>query len=434
MNSIYGTVFLVGAGPGDPGLITVKGLQALRRADVVLYDRLIARELLDECKPGAGIISVGKHPQRTALSQARINALLVAHARAGRTVVRLKGGDPFVFGRGAEEAAACRDADIDCVVIPGVTSAVAVPAAAGVPVTHRRVSRSFVVVTGHTEDGAEAPPHDYSALARIDTVVLLMGRASLRATTRALIAAGRDPATPAACVASGATIRQRVVTGTLGTIADEAERAALAAPVVTVIGPTAAFAAEQANGRDVGHTQHLLAGHRSAVTQAAASSRELRRLLAEAGADVPACPPMRVAYPTVTPELDETIAMLFTFDWVVFTSAYGVRGLWRRLEAVGCDARDLGRSRVAAIGPGTARALRAYGVVADLVPPSHTPEGLLAALLAADSLAGRRVLLPHGSRASPTVADGLRDAGAVVAAHVVYRTTPVRGAPAPSRI
>ena len=228
-----GTVHLVGGGPGDPGLITARGLELLRRADVVVHDRLIGPELLHEAGGGAELVDVGKGAGHAALSQGEINRLLVTRARDGRVVVRLKGGDPFVFGRGSEELAACREAGIRCEVVPGVSSAIAGPAAAGIPVTARGIARSFAVVTAH-EAGDAA--HDVAPLAGVDTIVVLMGRASLPGFTASLVAAGRDPQTPAACIQSATTAAQRVTVATLGTIAEAAERDGLEAPVVTVIG------------------------------------------------------------------------------------------------------------------------------------------------------------------------------------------------------
>jgi uroporphyrin-III C-methyltransferase len=227
-----GRVHLVGAGPGDAGLITVRGLERLRRADVVLHDRLAGPELLAEVRPGAELVDVGKGPGLAPLRQERINHLLVERARRGLDVVRLKGGDPFVFGRGSEEVAACRAAGIACEVVPGISSAIAAPAAAGIPVTARGVARSFAVVTARTADGETDP----APLAGIDTIVVLMGRAGLARFAQRLIAVGRDPDTPAACVQSATTPAQRVTIATLGTIAAAAERDGLESPVVTVIG------------------------------------------------------------------------------------------------------------------------------------------------------------------------------------------------------
>lgn len=233
-----GAVHLVGGGPGDPGLITARGLELLRTADVIVHDRLIGPELLHEARPGADLIDVGKGPAHAPYSQQEINEVLVAEARRGKTVVRLKGGDPFVFGRGSEEAAACRAAGISVFVVPGVSSAVAAPAAAGIPVTARGLARSFAVVTAHGADGVT----DVSALASVDTLVILMGREALGALAGQLLAAGRSPETPAACIQSATTPAQRVTRATLATIAEAAERDGLEAPVVTVIGPVAALA------------------------------------------------------------------------------------------------------------------------------------------------------------------------------------------------
>ncbi|HEX2217840.1 MAG TPA: uroporphyrinogen-III C-methyltransferase, partial [Gemmatimonadales bacterium] len=237
---VTGKVHLVGGGPGDPGLITARGLELLRRADVVVHDRLVAPALLDEAPPGAELVDVGKGRGHAALSQGEINRLLVERAAAGRDVVRLKGGDPFVFGRGSEELEACRDAGVPCEVVPGVSSAIAGPAAAGIPVTCRGVARSFAVVTGHQAgDGAA----DLSPLAAVDTLVVLMGRSSLPVFTAQLIAAGREAGTPAACIQSATTPAQRVTVATLGTIASAAERDGLEAPLVTVIGEVATMGA-----------------------------------------------------------------------------------------------------------------------------------------------------------------------------------------------
>ena len=231
-----GSVHLVGAGPGDPGLITVRGLRLLQRADVVVHDRLVAPALLDEARAEAQVIDVGKIPGTRCHSQSEINTMLISHARRGAMVVRLKGGDPFVFGRGWEELRACRDAGIDCTVIPGVSSAIAVPAAVGIPASLRRVSRSIAVVTAQNGDGTGAASLNYDALLGMDTVVVLMGHANLDEVARRFMASGADPDMPAACIERGTMPKQRVVTGTLACIAGAVERARLRPPMTTVFG------------------------------------------------------------------------------------------------------------------------------------------------------------------------------------------------------
>jgi uroporphyrin-III C-methyltransferase len=243
MTPRHGVVYLVGAGPGDPELMTLRGLKALRRADVVVHDRLIDHELLRRARAGAELIDVGKGRGSHRRIQAHINQLLVDHARRGLCVVRLKGGDPFVFGRGFEELSACREAGVDCIVIPGVSSAVAAPAAAGIPVTLRGVARSFAVLTAQTADD-DPKAVDGLTLNGIDTLVFLMGRANLPRIAGALIAAGRDAQTPVACIERATTPQQRVVTGTLADIAETAKRAGLSAPMVIVVGAVASLAVQ----------------------------------------------------------------------------------------------------------------------------------------------------------------------------------------------
>jgi uroporphyrin-III C-methyltransferase len=239
-----GTVYLIGAGPGDAELITVRGLRVLQRADVVVHDRLVAPELLDEAQPEAEVIDVGKHPGFKRYTQQEINALLVDRARAGLDVVRLKGGDPFILGRGGEEAVHCARAGVPFVVVPGVSSAHAVPAAAGIPITHRGLARTYAVVTGQTDPQLGQADLPYESLAAIDTLIILMGRSNLEQIATNLIAAGRSGDSPAACIEMGWTPQQRTVTATLATIAAEADKAGLRAPAVTVVGEVAALGSE----------------------------------------------------------------------------------------------------------------------------------------------------------------------------------------------
>lgn len=240
-----GMVYLVGAGPGDPGLITVRGLELIRQADVLVHDRLVATELLAEAQPSAEVVFVGKTPgQPRRYSQEKIHEILIGRAKRGLVVVRLKGGDPFIFGRGFEELQACRRAGIDCVAVPGVTSALAGPEAAGIPLTLRGCVQSLALVTAQSAEAAGPPPLDYRALAALDAVIILMGRSNLRGIASAMIDGGRSGATPTACIERATTPQQRTTVATLATIADAVEGAGLAAPVVTIVGEVAAYAAE----------------------------------------------------------------------------------------------------------------------------------------------------------------------------------------------
>jgi len=411
-----GVVYLVGAGPGDPGLMTVRGRDLLRSADVVVFDRLIGRELLAESRDGAELVDVGKMPGRHRVPQEQINEIIVDRARRGLTVVRLKGGDPFVFGRGFEEWTACREAGVECIVVPGVSSALAAPAAAGIPVTSRGVAASVAIATA--ENAAEnRPAFDATALARIDTVVILMGRARLEQVTRSLIAAGRDPSTPAACIERATTPRQRVTVATLATIAVAVERDGLCAPIVTVVGEVAAYAADRgARG------QSPLCGKRIVITRPRSSSNELERMLSAAGATTIRCPMIRIVYPTSNDALDEAIRKIDRYHWLVFSSVHGVIGFWRRLAILGLDARALGSCKVAAVGPATAKRLRRQGILPELVPPAFDGDALARSICESSSAPLGRVLYPCGNLARPTVPEALRRCGARVDAIEVYTT------------
>jgi uroporphyrinogen III methyltransferase/synthase len=412
MTDSHGHVWLVGAGPGDPGLLTLAGAEALRRAEVVLYDALASPALLDLCDAAARLIPVGKRAGDHTASQDEITALLVHHGSAGRRVVRLKGGDPFVFGRGGEEALALAAAGIPYTVIPGVTSAVAVPAYAGIPVTHRGMATNFAVVTGREGAGVEA---GWDALARVDTLVVLMGAAGLPEISERLIAAGREPSTPAASISNGTMPAQRVVVATLATIAAEVAAAGLPTPLITVIGPVAALAGE------IGwYVPGPLAGKSIVVTRARAQASQLRTMLEALGASVIEAPVLRVRFREEDLVTDERVAS--RWDWIAFTSQNGVEAFFAALRRAGRDARALGTTRVAAVGDATAAALERHGVVADFTPSQATGECLAREL---PRVTGARVLLPQGSLAGDRLADGLRARGAHIEAVVVYETHPV---------
>jgi uroporphyrinogen III methyltransferase/synthase len=418
-----GIVSLIGAGPGDPGLITVRGRECLLQADVVVYDRLVEPELLRAARPGAELIYVGKSAGHHALPQAEINALLVEKSRAGLQVARLKGGDPFVFGRGGEEAAALAAARIPFEVVPGVTSAVAAPAYAGIPVTHRDLASSFAVVTGHrrqdAEDGGELPAsgsQDWAALARMDTLVILMGVSNLPAIVAQLLAAGRDPQTPVALVCRGTTPQQQVVDGCLADIVDRARETQVTPPAALIVGQVVALR-EKLRWFDT----RPLFGRRVLVTRSPEQAGDLSARLRKLGAQPVEFPTIEIQPPESWEPLDAAIARLAEYDWVVFTSANGVRFFWQRLEQAGKDARVFGLARLAAIGPATAQELAGHGLQADLVPSRYVAECLLAEF---GPVRGLRFLLPRTDVARPTLAEGLRAAGAAADEVVAYRTRP----------
>ncbi|MBW3556358.1 MAG: uroporphyrinogen-III C-methyltransferase [Actinobacteria bacterium] len=390
------TVYLVGAGPGDPGLLTLRGAEVLRRAEVVVYDRLSVAALVDMAPATAQRISVGKTPRGPSTPQDEINALLVEHGRAGREVVRLKGGDPFVFARGGEEAAALAAAGVTHEIVPGVTSAVAAPAYAGVPLTHRGLSTSFTVVTGH-EDPWAATETDWEAVARVGgTTVVLMGVATRADIARRLMQAGRPADTPVVAVQWGTTPRQRTMRTTLAGLG----AAPLSAPATIVIGAVA--------GLDLAWFERRpLFGRRVVVTRAREQASELRARLEELGAEV-------VEVPTIAirPAEVDLAGYVQGADWVVLTSANAVAQLCSQLR----DARSLGTAKVAAVGPGTAEALRVFGVRADLVPERTVAEGLVDVFPHGPG----RVFLPQAAGARPVVAEGLAAKGWTVDAVTAY--------------
>ncbi len=403
------TVYLVGAGPGDPGLLTRRGAELLGRADVVLFDRLVDPRLLELAPEDALRIDVGKRPGQFR-HQDEINSLLLEHARRGRTVVRLKGGDPFVFGRGGEEAEAMLAAGIEFEVVPGVTSAFAAPAAAGVPVTHRGLSSSVTVVSGHAGDPEAPGTVDWAALARTGgTLVILMGVASRAEIARRLVEAGRSPDTPVLVVHGGTTSGQASVRTSLAGLAE----VKLGPPCTIVIGPVAAL-----DLLDASHGG--LTGTRVVVTRARAQAPALVSALAEAGAEVIELPVIAIADP---PDggaaLRAEAARADTFDWVVLTSANAVD----RFVGLLRDGRALGRARLAVVGAATAQALAKYHLVADLIPGEETAEGLVHAMAAPPGDGGsRRVLFPRAAGARDVVAPGLRRKGWEVTKVDAYRT------------
>jgi uroporphyrinogen III methyltransferase / synthase len=400
------TVYLVGAGPGDPGLLTVRGFAVLTSADVVVYDRLASSTLLEVVPVGAELISAGKAPGQVDLTQDEINAVLVDRGRTGATVVRLKGGDPFVFGRGGEEAEALATAGVPYEVVPGVTSAIGALAYAGIPVTHRGVSTHFTVVTGHEDPAKDRTDVDWDALARVGgTLVILMGAGKIGDIAQRLVDGGLDPATPVAAVRNGTRPDQQTVRATLATIKDAGVRA----PSAIVVGDVAAL--------DLGWFESRpLFGRSVVVTRAREQASELRARLVALGAEV-------LELPTISIEpLDFSVPRLGDFGWLVFTSVNGVDAFFDRgLDPAGLDARALAGLRVAAIGPSTERALLARGIRLDVAPERFVAESLLDAF-PAPAVADERVLLVRAEQGRDVLPEGLAARGYQVEVLPVYRT------------
>jgi len=411
-------VTLVGAGPGDPDLITVAGLEALRAADVVVYDRLAAPALLQETHADALLVDAGKAPGAHRLDQDGINALLATHARAGRTVVRLKGGDPFVFGRGGEEALYLAERGIPFRVIPGVTSAIAAPAFAGIPVTQRTVAGSFLVITGHDAEDSDGRRTDWHAVARAaDTLVFMMGVERLEQIVAALLAAGRPAEQPAALVRWGSTPQQAVVAATLGTIVAAAEARALAPPATLVVGEVVRLRERLAWFESL-----PLFGARVLVTRTREQARGLITRLRTHGAQPLEVPAIACAPLEDPGALDAALLDLARYHWIVFASANAVQAAFARLNALGQDARAFAGPRICAVGSATAAALAGHGLRADLVPTRFTGEAVVQAL-GAIGVRGARVLTLRPEIAPPAFVDGLRALGAEVTAVTAYRTT-----------
>jgi len=416
-----GTVYLVGGGPGDPGLMGLRAARLLASATFVAYDRLSPPEALALCPAEAEQVYVGKLPDRHALAQEEINELLVARARAGDAVVRFKGGDPFVLGRGSEEASACVAAGVAFEVVPGVTAGVAAPAYAGIPVTHRVMAPAFAVVTGHEDPTKPEAQVDYAALARFPgTLLLYMGVGRLRAIAAALVAAGREATTPVALVRWGTTPRQQTISGTLGDIAERVESAGFTNPAIIVVGDVVGLRDELS-----WFERRPLYGLSVLVPRTRHQAGELSERLRVLGAEP-------VEAPTIAIQASRTPQLLRAaltdvgngaYDWVALTSANGVAAVVEQLAELARDARLFAPVRLAAVGPGTAEALAAAGLRAELVPPTATTGELAAALVASGPPA--RALLPRADIATPTLTEALRSAGWRVDEVEAYRTVPV---------
>lgn len=411
-------VYLVGAGPGDEDLITLKGLRCIETAEVILYDRLANSNLLKYRQPTAEIIDVGKAPDHHQYSQEEINQLLVSKAREGKIVTRLKGGDPFVFGRGGEEALALYEENIPFEVVPGITSAIAVPNYGGIPVTHRNVSTSFHVITGHEDPTKEESTVNYEALAKLEgTLIFLMGVGHLKEITEKLMLHGKDKKTPAALIHRGTTARQKTVTGTLENIVEVVKINNIKSPSIIIIG-------EVVNLRpQLNWLQQLpLQGKRILVTRTRQQASDLTKRLKALGAEVVEFPTIQIEAPTDFSEIDPRLHHLKEMQHIIFTSVNGVQAFFHRLKALKIDIRAIGEAKIYAIGSATKEALEEKGILVDRIPEVYTAEGILEAVK--DIIKeGDRVLLPRADIARKALTEGLKQMGAVVEEIDIYRTT-----------
>jgi uroporphyrinogen III methyltransferase/synthase len=410
-----GTVYLVGAGPGDAGLITLRGAELLKRADVVIYDALANRELLQLAPASAEFISRGKN---MAMPQTEITALIIAKACAGKTVVRLKGGDPFVFGRGAEEAEALAAEKIPFEIVPGVSSITAVPNYAGIPLTHRDHCSSFTVFTGHSDSANAATALRYDQIAKIPgTKVVLMGTENLDDWTNSLVASGMPPETPIAIIHRGTTGRQKTVAGTLATIANLAAQEKIIPPALAVIGEVVKL-----RGKLNWFENLPLFGRKIVVTRRSEQSGTFSHRLAELGADVLEVPTIKLTLPTEKDAIIDCLLELNSYDWLVFTSANGVTAFFDLFFKRFQDLRDLGGARIAAVGPKTAAKLRELHLQVDLQPEEFTAKKIADAFKKYQNIENVKMCLLRAEVANRDLPDALQEMGAIVDDIAIYRT------------
>jgi uroporphyrinogen III methyltransferase/synthase len=412
-----GIVYLVGAGPGEPGLLTIKGRELLEKADVVIYDRLVNPSLISLVHSGAEVIYAGKSSADHKLAQEEINSLLVKRASRGQLVVRLKGGDPFVFGRGGEEILALAENKIPFEIVPGVTSAFAVPAYAGIPVTHRDFTSTVAIIAGNEDPAKEISRVAWEKIATgVDALIFLMGMANLETIVKRLLENGRPPGTPVALIRWGTWAEQEVLTGTLADIAGRAAQAGFEPPVVIVVGEV------------VGLRDKLkwvenkpLFGKRVLVTRPAAQAGRLSFALRALGAEVLEFPAVKIVAPADYAPLDKALKEIEHYHWLIFTSVNGVQFFFQRLFQQEKDVRALAHVRLGVIGPATRRALQSYGLRADFMPAEYRAEAV-AAGLAEIVHPGQRILLPRADLARPFLRAALADGGATVEEVVAYQT------------
>ena len=415
-----GKVYLVGAGPGDAGLLTLRGAELLGRADVVIYDGLVNLDLLRLAPSSAEMIFGGKRPKDRAIPQEELNALLIARARAGKCVVRLKGGDPYIFGRGGEEADELANAQIPFEVVPGVSSIVAAPNYAGIPLTHRDHCSSFTVMTGHEDSSKPETGLDLDLIAKIPgTKVILMGVQRIREIAASLIANGMAPETPVGMVRWGTTGQQQSIQGTLATIADVVAEAKFKPPAVTIIGDVVKLRAK------LNWFEHRpLFGQRVVVTRTRDQASQLSRQLMELGADVLEVPTIKIAPPDQHQGIVDAILGLNGYDWLVFTSANGVSMFFDLFFKTFDDLRDIGGVRIAAVGPGTAAKLKEMHLKVDLMPEEYLASKIAGAFAKFESLDNLRILLLRAQVANSELPKVLEAMGAIVDDVPCYKTVP----------
>ena len=427
MSARAGVVYLVGAGPGDPGLMTARALELIGSAGAIFYDRLIPPGALDEAGNEAELVYVGKAPGKPSVPQEEIGVRLIEAAREGKSVVRLKGGDPFVFGRGGEEGEALRAAGIEFEVVPGITAGVAATAYAGIPVTHRDDASAVAFITGHEDPEKEESALDWEALASFPgTLVFYMGVKRLADNAAALIDAGRNADEPAAAIERGTMEGQRTVVATLGTLGEAVEREQVKAPALIVVGRVVERREELA-----WIERRPLYGKRVVVTRARAQASGLAKRLRGLGAEVVELPAIRIEPRIESDEVKAAVERIGEFSLIVLTSPNGVRLLFEAMGNAGLDARALSGATVAAIGPGTARALAKVGIAADIVPERFVAESLVESLAAVD-VAGKKVLVARAAEARDVIPEHLAERGAEVDIVALYET--VREAPDPTAV
>jgi uroporphyrinogen III methyltransferase/synthase len=411
---LRGRVYLVGAGPGDPGLISLKGAECIKKADLIIYDRLVNKKFLDYARDNCKFVYMGKLPGESS-SQAQINQMMVREVRKGKTIVRLKGGDPFLLGRGAEEVELLADNNIDFEVIPGISSVVAAPTYAGIPLTHRRFSSSLTITTGHEDPLKKKSGVNWTSLAQENgTLVILMGLANLPQIVKKLISAGKSENTPCAVISWATTPGQKVVKGALGEMAEKAK--GVRPPGVIVIGEVVNLR-EKLNWFE----KRPLFGKQILITRPVTQAKNLVGLLEDQGAEVIEFPTIKISSLDGYQKLDLVVERLADYDWIIFTSPNGVDHFWRRLKIKGRDARSLSKLKIGAIGPKTALKLENIGIMADFLPDEYSTEGIIKGIKKLE-IKGKRILLPRADIAPSRLPHGLKKLGAIVEEVAAYKT------------